>query len=90
MNQPVERIVSAAIRQKGEVFTGSSHVQVVKSIVQNCEEITAMAWVYGFVTNTGRFVDRCEAMNIARDADQLNDRPTEGQTALYSQDLKEI
>lgn len=43
----------------------------------------------GFVTDTGRYVDREEAWQIAKAAGQLNDRaPTDGRGGtLYSEDV---
>ena len=43
----------------------------------------------GFVTDTGRYVDRKEAWQIAEAAGQLNERaPTDGRGGtLYSEDL---
>jgi len=41
----------------------------------------------GFLTSTGRFVDREEAFNIAEAAGQLNDRNRFGNRTLFSEDL---
>ena len=42
----------------------------------------------GFLTSTGRFVDRREAWNIAEAADQIIERPGRGRRGyLFSEDL---
>jgi len=42
--------------------------------------------IQGFLTSTNRFVDRMEALEIARNANQLNDREVHG-GKLYSENL---
>jgi hypothetical protein len=68
-----EKIVSGAIRYRGEVFTGQFHADAVTKIwelyPETKEDMTDFE--EGFVTSTGRFVDRKEAGEIAEIATQL-------------------
>jgi hypothetical protein len=43
--------------------------------------------IQGFLTSTGRFVDRKEAFNIARDANQFFKGVVSHHSELYSEDL---
>jgi len=70
-----EKIVKAAIKRNGKVYTGFRHALVLDSmridgVVVNVENPLKMD-EQGFVTNTGRFVDRVEAANIAFKAGQI-------------------
>ena len=78
---PSERIVSAASKYKGEIFTGRWHWEawnkLRKKYPEDWERLTSndeqylKDFVDGFITSTGRFIDREEAKRIAEDADQL-------------------
>jgi len=46
------------------------------------------SWQKGFFTNLGRFVDRREAMQIARAADQLKPSVKDGDIELFSDHLR--
>jgi hypothetical protein len=71
----MEAIKSAAIKIKtGEIFLGSSHLFAVVEL-----ERTYPDWVSlglkpesGFMTTSGRFVDRIEAERIAEAASQID------------------
>jgi hypothetical protein len=69
----IEKIVSGAIRYKGEVFTGQFHADAVRKIwelyPETQEDMSDLE--EGFMTSTGRFVDRKEAGEIAEKATQL-------------------
>ena len=92
-----EHIVSAAIRVPGIDVDGYKPYHVVLS-VERPGRHHHVAWFLGshgvdhpdqgFITNTGRFVDRKEGCIIARDAGQLEGRTkTGGEHTLYSEDL---
>jgi hypothetical protein len=74
-----ERIKAAAIkRNDGVVSTGKDHAEVFKkSPFGTCKAGS----VQGFVTNSGRFVDRKEAAKIAFNAGQIS-KYEEGQILL--------
>lgn len=79
--------------QQGIVVCGHRHghcIDIVKSLsglrsVQIAPDGVGES-VQGFLTNTNRFVDREDALIIAKSADQLNDRVRYG-NELYSEDL---
>lgn len=61
-----ETIVSAAIRANGKVFTGAHHFEALDKIDAEHGEgwINKGDYKEGFLTSTGRFVDRTEAGRI--------------------------
>ena len=71
----LEKIKASAIRFQNQIFTGNTHVDALNAMSdwypdwrdsdQYVED--------GFITNTGRFVDRREAGEIAEKAGQLDD-----------------
>ncbi len=66
-----EHVVDAAVRMPtGEVFSGSFHGDAMKKALDagHLELDTAKD---GFITSTGRFVDRNEAFNLATQAGQV-------------------
>lgn len=91
----VERIAAAAILVKGEVWTlppparhhvlihawSSAHFKngARPSIPDDHEQ--------GFVTSTGRFVDRYEARKIAEATGQLLPHAIRGRPQLFSEDV---
>ncbi len=91
--QDVETVECAAIKFQGVVFSvprPGRHPDVIRKIcretgVPNVPGINPQ----GFVTSTGRFVTREEAMRIAITARQpwRDTGPHEGQTRLFSEDL---
>lgn len=73
-----ERIDRAAIKLDGAVWSadqGSRHFVVLSRIVQQILQRARDHGVEGFITTTGRFVDREEALRIAATAGQLNGQP---------------
>lgn len=78
-----ERIAGAAVKYEDQVFTGINHGEAYENAVRSLgfdpfeagsgargANIAERRDLNGFVTNTGRFVDRIDAMRIARDAEQ--------------------
>ncbi len=85
-----EWIESAAIRYKGETFIGRAHYNAWLLMTAKYPEMvnSQEGREDGFMTNTGRFVNREEALKIAEKADELSvERGHEG-SRLYSEDLK--
>jgi hypothetical protein len=84
---PGERITAAAIREGRNVYTGPHHATIIHYIAK-CAGITPVRGEQGFVTNTGRFVSRKEALGIAVAAGQVTADPLFGSPAgLMSEDL---
>jgi len=90
----METIERVAIKQGNDkiwsMAKGNSH-QNVEGLMRHCGEsaksILAPDNVRGFITSTGRFVSRGEAMTIARAANQLPAGVPEHQAQLYSYNL---
>ncbi len=86
----VETIKEAAIQHEGKVFTGRNHPTIGIAMVANgdCKRPYPCGDAQGFVTSTGRFVGREEAMRIALAAGQVVYGDTSGQKdTLYSEDI---
>ena len=66
--RPLERIALSAIKQDGETFTGRKYHDVIAKIYK--ETGKAPTGEPGFETDTGRFVDKREAAQIAYRAGQ--------------------
>jgi hypothetical protein len=81
-----EYIERAAIKLKdGQIFTGAAHYQAVdeavgKKLLAYEDENLADKYTDGFMTNTGRFVDRAEAAKIAQSVGQLAEHSESVQT----------
>ncbi|MBU1292938.1 hypothetical protein KJ819_02610 [Patescibacteria group bacterium] len=72
-NRPPEKVVASAIIFRGQRYTGVGHVDAVAEMEKDHPD-----WLEskepiedGFVTDTGRFVDRKEGGEIAGKASQL-------------------
>ena len=71
---PAERIAQAALFFKGKLYTAAHHDDALYQLGRDYpdwQDKYADEIREGFTTNTGRFVDRNEAKNIADKADQL-------------------
>jgi len=90
-----ERIICSAVRYKGKVWMGHRHGNALGamhdelSYTMNRREMTAEQTdrEQGFVTSTGRYVDRAEGWNIAEKAGQILKRDYQKEGELYSEDL---
>lgn len=80
-----KKIIKACVRYKGKLYTGFNHGECLTKLQENCKEIDYEEIEQGFLDNDMIFVDRKEAMVIARDAGQLS-YITNKQT-LISEDL---
>lgn len=88
-NAEPERIVTAAIEIGNEVFTGAIHILAAQKAVEagalEAREAADFGdWleagaIDGFITSTGRFVNRGEAYAIARKADQIDQGDIRGE-----------
>jgi len=78
-------IKCAAIRTKaGQIFEGRSHADCYQAMKQdNITRLDSRKCDQGFVTSTGKFVDRYEAAEIALKAGQTKKL----ESLLFSEDL---
>jgi hypothetical protein len=60
-----ERPVEAAIKYKGEVYTGSNHVRIMDDLDRRFGRTSVDDMADGFVTSSGRFVSRDEASKLS-------------------------
>lgn len=84
-NIPQEKIVSAAILQNGQIFTGIRHSLIIKDIV-NTLNIDRVTGEQGFITESGFFVNREEAQILALKFGQIKNNVR----ILCSEDLWDI
>lgn len=66
-----EKVTAAAIRVSGQVFTASNHGEAFNDAEHALGYIPRGDAEDGFVTSSGRFVDRETAYDIAEDAGQV-------------------
>ena len=88
------KIVAAAIKDKTGTVYSLQPPNRHHDIIWQCGVAGHDGSVQGFLTDEGKFVDREEAMVIARAANQLIDRPAgpasgNQSTKLFSEDLWE-
>jgi|SRR3989344_6944325 len=82
-----ERIVSAALEYKGQVFNGQTHLSALEELQKVYPGVPEAEHVrFGFVTSTGRFVDEYEAKEVAKKASQIRGPERD---RLYSDEYKE-
>ena len=79
-----QRIEIAAIKIKDRIFTGKRHCDCFKAIFD--AGIEHFGEIQGFLTDTGRFVNRREAREIAVKAKQLLAGASKG-NILHSDDI---
>lgn len=87
--QSAEKVVAAAVRFGGQVFTGVMHFHAREKAKEEFPDFPhrdGEVQEEGFLTSTGRFVDRDEATDIADKADQLKEG-SEDDTPLQSQNV---
>ena len=74
------RIEYAAIKKGNRIFTGRRHHEIIRD---NRAFDVGHGGEQGFVTDTGRFVDRAKAADIAYAAGQI----LEKKVRLFSEDI---
>lgn len=89
-----EKIASAATKFDGKIYEGQTHADAYQKYKNETKKSDADAGVAyggdGFLTNTGRFVDREEAQRIVDKASPNIDpanRRTAAQRQLYAEEL---
>jgi len=82
-----EYILCSAIHNPADIDTGGQPLIYCglrhHNVLWQGEHVSRQLSHQGFLTNTGRFVDRKEGMEIAFSAGQINER----KNLLYSEDL---
>lgn len=63
------------------------HHDVIRKVFNESGESCKSTCAQGFITNTGRFVSRCEARMIAIDSGQILPEETIHKVDLFSEDL---
>ena len=66
----MERIRQAAILQDGIIWAGKSHDEIIHTICKQTGKFNPRS-PQGFITESGRFVDRKEAAKIALECGQI-------------------
>ncbi len=79
------RIKEAAIVFDGKIWTGSSHAQIIRTIVLVTNGKMVRGEMQGFVADNGGFFDRVEAGKIALAAGQVKE--LRNSQMLFSEDL---
>lgn len=102
MNNQIEYIICAAIHypdipvklkhnpnniQTGVVLCGRRHHNIIELASISIPRLLTLTSIQGFITSHNRFVDRIEALNIAKQADQIVDTGQIKGSQLYSEDL---
>jgi len=84
-----ETIGPAAIRCRGEIFTGQSHLEAYEKLRRILPDVPddELTECDGFLTSTGRYVCRKDALVIAAAAIQLTGNQPESTTKLRSEYL---
>ena len=84
MSKISESIKSAAILfNNDEIYAGVNHAIAIRELEKvhpDWHKMPKYPTQEGFLTSTGRFVDRLEATEIAESADQLNHLDSEQKT----------
>ena len=83
----IEKIDSAAVKWDGNILTGRDHAEGFKKFSELSSFRANGDPVCGFVTDTGRFVTRAEAFEIAVSAGQIAD-DSHASRLLVSEDLR--
>ena len=78
-----EIIKLACVKYNNNLYTGFNHGECFKKLPQDANMRNTMQ---GFITNTGRFVDRRTAFEIAKQANQI-ECITKDNNVLISEDL---
>lgn len=63
------------------------HHHIIKKVFSETGEMCRGSYAQGFITNTGRYVSRCEARIIAIDAGQVLPENTLHSKELFSEDI---
>jgi hypothetical protein len=84
-----ERIKSAAILYEGVIYEGWSHPEIgLKMLEDGVCPRPYPGEHQGFVTESGRFVEREEALQIAKESKQII-KKTGNPNQLYSEDIRD-
>lgn len=85
----MEMIKQAAVKCGDNIYTlprPHRHADIYELIYNNAGLVELRKGIDGFLTDAGRFVDRCEAYQIANNANQIISDDA-SPAALYTEDL---
>ncbi|MDD5318797.1 MAG: hypothetical protein PHF79_03215 [Candidatus Pacebacteria bacterium] len=83
-----EAISAAALEYEGELFTAHSHAEAFLLLEKARPNFIDSEVHDGFITTTGRFVDRDEALEIAKQTQQVSpSRLKRGENVLDSKEI---
>jgi len=85
-----ESIKSAAIKFKGEIIAGVNHAFAIMQLERNYPRANITSLEEGFLTSSGRFVDRREAAEIADQAAQTDEEGVESRSNPEELDSSEL
>ena len=83
------KIVAAAIKQNGVIYTGQRHHLIIRDIV-HMAKIRPVTGEQGFVASDGLFYNRVKSRKIAVKANQIVDPLPHNPDELFSEELWEI
>jgi|GEM_PF-3555520 hypothetical protein len=85
----IEKIDCAVVELNGELFTASNHILALVKLKEKYPDWQqkGVPTKDGFLTTSGRFVDREEAFKIAEQADQLDSDAGDDTRSLESERL---
>jgi len=89
----LEKIASAAIKFNGEIITGINHalaIMKMEKIHPDWQKMSTEPVEEGFLTSSGRFVDRREAAEIAERAEQTDEAGIDSRSSPEELDSSEI
>lgn len=85
---PAETISSAALEYEGQLFTARSHAEAWPLLVEAKPDFDDNLIHDGFITNTGRFISREEALVVAKKAKQVSpENRKQGKNTLDSYEV---
>lgn len=84
------KIKCAAILYEGRIYEGERHDLIGHEMLRlgACRRPYPSGPAQGFITDSGRFVGRSEALQIALEAGQVTAGTTSHHSELYSEDLR--
>lgn len=88
-DKSVTRIRCAALRIAGKVYEGKRHSDIILAAVRSGSKLRPYpnGDDFGFITDTGMFVNRERALKIALEAGQVKEGMTLSRDELHSEDI---
>lgn len=74
MNERAERIVAAAVKHNGKIYTGKRHAEIMREIWDEVGNVKIPQDEQGFVADNGQFLNRFQSGAVAFAAGQTKHR----------------